>query len=315
MKNVFFASICRHWLLLVITIVLLTVVGWSCWNVWPFDRTDMLRSSCTIDGEALLYLRTGKDSVLLSRTPTHRQGVWANRHWWAPSCSGRLLTSVPVIPFFRRYGWPVSQQALREGIEDAADSLQDVLHRREIESKELAYYLRTHGVQDEGYDRIAQYSIEQKRMVDALRKLVHALNAIPAKAPLSLFVVEHDTAVCRDGDGQVMRMPCEPLAWSGHFDRSTRERVSAGNGSVWLRTADHATPSGACAVSLFPWTLRNNERKALTVVILPKDTLLVDNWLQHGRLSQPRMFAPDGASVFTKRGYCLGVSVKKEIVR
>lgn len=315
MKNVFFASICRHWLLLVITIVLLTVVGWSCWNVWPFDRTDMLRSSCTIDGEALLYLRTGKDSVLLSRTPTHRQGVWANRHWWAPSCSGRLLTSVPVIPFFRRYGWPVSQQALREGIEDAADSLQDVLHRREIESKELAYYLRTHGVQDEGYDRIAQYSIEQKRMVDALRKLVHALNAIPAKAPLNLFVVEHDTAVCRDGDGQVMRMPCEPLAWSGHFDRSTRERVSAGNGSVWLRTADHATPSGACAVSLFPWTLRNNERKALTVVILPKDTLLVDNWLQHGRLSQPRMFAPDGASVFTKRGYCLGVSVKKEIVR
>lgn len=315
MKNTFFASVRRHWLLLVIDVILLAVVGWTVWNVWPFDRADMLRSSCTIEGEALLYLRSGKDSLLLSRTPANRQGVWANRHWWAPSCSGRLLTSGPVIPFFERHEWPLSQKELRERLVTATDSLQKVLHRREIEAKELAYYLRTHGVQDEGYGRIARYAQEQKQEIDTLTKMVRALEHIPDNGQLKLFIVEHDTAVYRNADGRISRAACEPLVWTGNFDRSTRRMVAAGPQPVWLRTADHTTPPDIYAVSLFPWTLRSNEREALTVVLLPGDTLLIDSWLRHRQLLQPRMFAPDGAPVFTKHGYCLGISVKKKIAR
>lgn len=315
MKSRFLASIRRHWLLLAVTVVLSVMAGWTAWNVWPFDRTDMLQSTCRIDGEALLCLRTGKDSLLLNRTPTHRQGVWVNRHWWAPSGQGRLITSEPVVPFFKRYGWPAGQKELRERLAAVTDSLRTVLHRREIESKELAYYLRTHGVQDEGYGRIAQYATEQKRQTDTLSKLVKALEAIPENASLKLYMVEHDTVVWRDADGVVTRSVCEPRVWDGHDAGPEGKAETGGARPVWLRTVSHTTPSDVRAVSLFPWTLRSREREALTAVLLPHDTLLVDSWLRRRHLLQPRLFAPDGAPVFTRHGYCLGMAVGKEVVR
>lgn len=47
------------------------------------------------------------------------------------------------------------------------DSLSSLLNRKETERKELIYYLRSHGVIDEGYTQIATYANRQSKMTDS----------------------------------------------------------------------------------------------------------------------------------------------------
>lgn len=51
---------------------------------------------------------------------------------------------------------------------EGTDSLGRLLERKQVERKELIYYLRSHGVIDEGYTQIATYANAQRIETDSL---------------------------------------------------------------------------------------------------------------------------------------------------
>ena len=73
-------------------LLLAFALAWLIVRAFPASENDIRRSSCYVNGRSELCLFAHGDTLVLASDSVQIQGVWINRHWWWPSCDGRVLT-------------------------------------------------------------------------------------------------------------------------------------------------------------------------------------------------------------------------------
>jgi hypothetical protein len=308
MKSTIFKTLARHKWHILLPLLAIAIGAWALWRLLPASKNGMRHSTCLIDGEQALKLTIDSTSIILKRDSIHQQGTWVNRFWWLPSCLGRIVTVAPPVHLFHDKPWPKDHKALMSLLKSETDSLAKLYHYKVIEGKELAYYLRTHGVQDEGYNLIVSYSYRQKAETDSLGKLLKVLKAIKPKSSVSLVCSRTYKAWWVDRFKKYHEAEC----------LSSESAQPQTSGLLMLQTKDHLTPLGVNPMSRYPWiTMRNRKLFCVTLVRKPKeknyDALIVEGHAQYEKHDLPQLFAPQGAPVFTVRGCYAGTVDQREI--
>jgi hypothetical protein len=289
-----------RWRVYIVVILPLMLLFWLTCMALPATENDMRKSVCMLDGTATLCLSDGRHVADLQVHPVHQQGVWINRHWWWPSCDGRVLTLL-AFPSSRFTRIQPDTALMRQ-----RDSLSVALHRSTMVRKELEYYLRCHNVQDEGYNRIAAYSAWQKHQLDSLSSLNLAISKLGQRHLKFLYKCRF-TVSWYDDKGQLHRRSCRLL-------RIPADSVSL---PVIVHTDKAVIPWGCRAVKNVPWGV-SRHKEVITVTLSPDDnrrkdhTILTRGDYDRGqKIGVAHAFAQPGTAVFTLHGRFVGL-VDKE---
>lgn len=301
--------ITHYKILIVLILLFLTGAGWLIVRAMPATETDVRRSACYVDGNVSVCLVNGRDTAVLTSDSVHQQGVWINRHWWLASCDGRVLTLSPA-------------STLRaDAVPALCDSLSSLLSRKETERKELIYYLRSHGVIDEGYTPIATYASRQSKMTDSLKLRLKALHRIcpmdsaskqyKLKKKSRLIIKATYCVSWYNNANKLKKVTCDPITTP----------LTAKVSPLILHTHRSIKPWGVYAVRNVPWGAAVH-RKIVTARLVPTDTtapfhaiIVTGNYWQGHDHDLPRLFAVDGAPVFTRHGRFIGIIHGKEVLQ
>lgn len=303
--------ITHHKILSAIVLLCLIGIGWLIVRAMPASETELRRSTCYVDGTVSVCLVNGKDTAVLTCDSIHQQGVWINRHWWLASCDGRVLTLSP------------SSKLRAAEVPALCDSLSSLLNRKETERKELIYYLRSHGVIDEGYTQIATYANRQSKMTDSLKirlKELQRICPIDSNSTGKHFKLSKKSRLILKADycvkwynttNKLKHVTCDPIVTP----------LTAKVSPLIIHTHRSFKPWGVYAVRNVPWGAAEH-RKIVTVRLVPTEqsapfhSIIVSGkyWQGHNH-DLPRLFAIDGAPVFTKHGRFIGIIHGKEVLQ
>lgn len=311
-KRGYMAWSVRHWLLLILPVAVLAALVWLGVRIRPATESDMRRSACLVEGRVSLCLVADSDTVVLRSDSVRQQGVWINRHWWWPSCDGRVLTSLSPVPFQGRVGSLSSPDSLRRLFAVGADSLSRLLQRKETEGKELQYYLRSHGVIDEGYMQIAAYATAQQRETDSLRRFC---------ARIEEWGRRHDN---KGSVWHIVRRHEYRVSWHGRYDslltvacKPITTTLAHDGKPLVIHTLRSTKPWGAYAVRNVPWGAARH-KKVITATCLADSNhciLATGDYDSRWGHNLPRLFAADGSPVFTQHGRFIGIVLGREVVQ
>ena len=204
--------------------------------------------------------------------------IWVNRWALFPSCRGQLITPIPHVALGTDSLYTATQLHREEALykdmlayyqSDSKDAYTLSRHiseqQREIDN--LQYYLRVHGVQDEGYHDIRQHEQMLKKRLNYLKaeaqdsakhitEIKRCLSIIheAIKHPSKAHFTTHSTykVIYKNG-----KETCN--------QKLNLETERADNGYLLLQCTDHITPDSAKAVSITPWTHSVNEEDYIAV--------------------------------------------------
>lgn len=305
----------KYKLFILFILLVISALVWLIVRAMPATEDDLRRSTCFVNGRNYLCLVNGNDTIVLSADSVEQQGVWINRHWWWPSCDGRVLTMSPYNVAFKKIQ-PYNADSLKTLVNEGADSLSRLLQRKETERKELQYYLRSHGVIDEGYTQIAAYASKQTVETDSLKRRAERLLAVINKANGNKKALHWKllrkgvyNVSWYDGDDSLRTVSCKPIITSLKHIGSP----------VIVHTKRRIKPWGVYAVRNVPWGVAEHKkiisvRLSAADTITPRHAILVTGnyWRGHNH-DLPRLFALDGAPVFTQHGRFIGIISGKEV--
>ena len=184
-----------------------------------------------------------------------------------------------------------------------------MLKRKLVEQKELAYYLRSHGVIDEGYTQIATYASMQSRETDSLQRVYNKQKAFRYTQDAKLFHKGSYQVAWYDANGELQKTGCEPI-----YTPLTQLRQP-----VILHTFRSIKPWGVYAVRNVPWGV-SQHKKVLTVTLSAtgsaenyRAVLTKGIYEKHGEHNLPQLFAVDGSAVFTLHGRFIGIVSGKQV--
>lgn len=189
------------------------------------------------NADSTLYgIAFDKDSIsysTLAQWRRHLSGRFANRWAPLPSCGGRLVVDVPA-------GFHIAANAIGKAVLDnERTAIDSIVKTKDIENDELTYYLRVHGVQDEGYTMIARYHGRVDSALHRYRRLRLLLNKMQKGSNVTIRLQRDFTAVYTDDSGRVRREACTFVGQKGNRIR--------------LRLVSESTPSGV-RLYCWPWT-------------------------------------------------------------
>lgn len=299
----------RHKVGCITTLLLVAIGAVPLWRTLPATADDIRRSACLVNGSSQLCLISGRDTIVLHSDTVAQQGTWMNKHWWWPSCGGRVATIGQGIASLHHGSWNDSLP-LATQLAAFTDSIAQLLHRKSVEHKELEYYLRSHGVQDEGYTPIAQYAEQQIRETDSLRLFYNRLRKVS---------IDGHTRIARryllhvswyDEDGTLQHEVCRPsIVPAAHRGEP-----------IVVQTRNASKPWGVYAVRRMPWTTERQGRVITTCIAEHDSTRPYRALLVHGHSASGRthdlnaLFARDGSPLFNKYGRFVGI-VSKQIIK
>lgn len=292
----------HHWLITALLSVTLIIAGWLAWYVFPANEQDMRRSVCMVEGQWETCLVADSDTIVLYTDTVHQQGVWVEKClWWL--CGGvNVLTVWPKTDNAGTFPRHIQTDSMASYVSSFRDSVCTMLEQKRSERSELEYYLRSHGVQDEGYVRVAVYHEKQNEEIGALDSLCRQLMASKNRKNLHLIYIGRCHVSWCVRDGKWWQEVCRPVIINA--DSLPR--------TLMLRTASSQKPSGTYAVRQLPWAA-SQQGEILSVTLTDHDvaarqsTIIMQGELQNGKYQMPRLFAGDGCAIFTRRGQFVGV--------
>lgn len=292
------------------TVIIVAVAITMITRLFPASKDDLGRCVCHVDGYSQLCVTNGRDTVVVRQDSISQVGVWADKHWWWPSCRGRVLTVAQ--------GEPSTCEADRRNVDNieqkiniVTDSIKRIIARNEIEQKEINYYFRSHGVQDEGYMKIAQHAERQKKETDSLKRTFLILKKYKPRHGDTLKRRYLLWVSWRDRDGKLQTEKCK---------EAITDVACAGEPFV-VQTCQKTKPRGVYAVRNIPWRVcRKTNVITVTPVapnaVMKREAVLVPGRSVDGRLRDvPELFAQDGSPVFNAYGEFLGLVYKNRIAR
>lgn len=310
----------RWWMAGVMVALLVAAVTWRC---WPSTASTIRRSTCIVecrswyelsaDGKAVFFFqRLDGDSLPCSMAlrrdsawlVSRSAGCWVHRWPVIPSCLGRLVTAhADTLPVIDGDG-TATLAACRRAIGRR-------LARLKTDKDELDYFLRSHGVQDEGFPMVADYDERTTRELHLLRRVAARIDSLPATAHLALRRKAEYKVYFRDLRGRLHTRPC------------ARRAVSVDSTLALLQTAHRLTPIGAHAQALMPWSPPTDggivatahsglaEPQWAQVTTRPQ---IVAGTLHGGCHDLPRVLVADGEPVFSREGRFLGLAFKGRLI-
>ena len=302
-----------------VAILCVAVAAVCAWRLMPATAREMDGAQLVVertswheicaDGHPVLYFDDMRgDSVALGVTANRDSamhvdkmaGCWAEEYFLVPSCRGRVVCVDRRRPRKMTFGNGM------DAIGICRRSVETQLQTLDYQKSELDYYIRVHGVQDNGYQQIA--ALAQK--VDAAyRDVMRAKSIVDSLAKVGdvkLTVRSHNsyTAVYH-ADGKVCRSQM-------HMVRSDEHGAL-----TLLQTADHVTPDGVTAVRIAPWSFKFGRDVCSTGIGgLGEEGLACDTvWPSvvpghvsaAGKHDFPRVLATDGCAVYSLRGRFVGM--------
>ncbi len=102
---------------------------------------------------------------------------------------------------------------LRAIIRHSKDSLENRIAFLEATMDEMGYYLKVHGVQDEGYDMVAGHYTATEKEIASLRQLADALESIGPKAKVKVDHTYIQKAQARPGKPKEVFVACNGGRW------------------------------------------------------------------------------------------------------
>ena len=279
-------------------ILALLAAAWLTYRIWPDDGERALRAHTQITlcryyqigdkrGNQLYFAAIGKDSLLQELTwnaqkirsrDSHADGFWANRSWIYPSCGGRIIAIMPD-----------------EHTPAAADIPPSILITNQLRAEklklaklchlltELKYYLRVHGVQDEGYDIVAKYTTNALLRKDTLAKNIALLERMAKNPNITIRRADRYVTTYQTPDGKTAQTACRIVARGAHH-------------KLLLRTNDGKTPDGVKAISIMPWTtdtpgalsamtekIKKTARGSLTHGVIRRNSTLYRGEIRNGK--------------------------------
>lgn len=321
--RVFLHFISRHRRVSLAGFVALFVIGWLVWRYTPTHR-QMLHSTVIVkvqqwyelswEGKhSVFFTRVVGDSTLTglstdslaARSLSYSVGSWLD-HWaLVPSCNGRLVTSVPdsCAPDVRTATSLLIMEKNR---------LEGRLRKLHLQSNEIHYFLHSHGVQDEGFGSVAEYSAKidaRYKSAQALKKVLYTWNG---KTPLKLTPHSAYTLYYYN--------------WKDKPDSDHATLVaSSERGQLrLLQNESHTLPIGMSAVKPLPWTTLFSG-KALTVSYPGiNEPAFANVWLHPTLIPLPSrkdsvrispLLSGEGAPLFTEHGRFVGILSKGKMIK
>lgn len=310
----------RWWL--AATIILLTAAA-TMWRCWPSNEHTIRRSAavvecrswyeaCTED-HTLFYFQSLQADSLPCHAALRRDsawqvsrtaGCWVHRWPVIPSCLGRLVTAnTDTASAIAGNGRQVLNACLQ--------AMQRRIATLQTESDELNYFLRVHGVQDEGFPMIADYEERVSSELHTLKRILERIDSLPPSQPVHLRHKAEYMVYFRDLKGKLHTRPC------------ARRSVSADGRIALLQTGLRITPLGAHAQTIMPWApSTSGDILATAHGGLAEPTLaevktkpqIVPGHLHQAHHDLPRILVADGEPLFTTDGRFIGISVDGQLV-
>lgn len=311
-----------------VALIVLAVACVVAWQLVP-SSADAMRGSAVvveqtswqeirIDGKPRLYFSGCMgDSTLLGVTANrdsaahHRRmaGCWINRWSLLPSCMGRIATVYSAAPAVPRLG---ADSCI---VRMCRQSIATQLKTLKTQKSELDYYLRVHGVQDNGYQAIAALASRVNAAYADVSRAGRVLDSLTASGRHRLAVASATeyVAVYRGTDGKTLRTRLDRIG----ADPSAR--------MMTLQTVDGKTPDSASPLSVTPWVM--SHRRGILAVGFPglgenglecdtvSPVIMPGTWSADGSHDLPRLLVSDGSPVFTKKGRFIGIVSGNSILR
>lgn len=229
--------------LVALTVIIIGIL--ACQSLFPSEER-MHRSVAIVEGRhfyqieidgkpVIFFSNITADSTLAdvalrsdsAQTFTHRDtAIWVNRFPIIPSCKGCLLTRDNIDS--------ISIADTRIIVQRESERLDSLLLLMKKEKGELEYYLRVHGVQDEGYNMIADYKSLHDQRQERLTRAQALLQGIGTENRVFIRRVSTFRVLFNDTDGKQQQTAC-----------TIRQHDS---GYLLMQTTDCKTPEGVRSV-------------------------------------------------------------------
>lgn len=191
------------------------------WYQIEVEGKPLLYFSCIDTTEVLRTLSAKRDTAMLR---TRSFGHWANRHWWLPSCRGRIVSDMDSLS--------LPDIDMKKTLQKKAELVRKELRDIKTMEHEVDYFFSVHNVQDEGYMLV---TAEYERMLNEEQRLQGVLARLNEAISSPTTQIKHSgeyRAVYKDMSGKWQRDTCV-------FDGSL------------FRLKIRKKPEGARAVSFF----------------------------------------------------------------
>lgn len=246
-------------------------------------------------------------------------GCWINRWAFVSSCGGRILT---VDPF---YGEKDMLSAVNDNIGETIEKTllkaRKTADREKKRQDELDYYLNTHSVKDEGYNTMADYAESNKKDMNRLEKGIEILDRIKNKKGIMIRKNRYYTLLYPTAKGKAGKISCKKLV------DETKEMPK---GTMMLITENGFVSDDAYCV--YPikriFCLIPEKGDSITVAGIfglnngcSEKAAEQEPNVFKGRTTSlkthdiPELLAPEGAPLFNRNGFFIGISHEGGIMR
>ncbi len=317
-----FSPLFLRWAVASMTVIVIVAAAFA-WIVRPLDADSMRRNVSLVvvrswyeldcDGHAVAFFRDVQGDSLLVGPTLERDsavtvsmmaGCWVDRYIALPSCEGRLVTVTSCRP-----------DTVRRGVDSLVAHTRTALSRRiadmTLEQTELKYYVRVHGVQDNGYQEIAALSDRHAQLLDGDIRTLAVLDSLSPKKRYTLRRSVTYTAYVRTATGGTQVIDCRFVA------------ADTSSSAVLLRTARGKTPEQVSSVGVLPWSAADTARIVVPSYCgvgehIASDTaarcVIVGGRLDGAAHDLPAVLAVDGSPVFTVKGHFVGLTDGRRVI-
>lgn len=268
------------------------------------------------DDTTLCIVSTKKDSDVERKAMVC--GCWMNKYSFIPSCHGRILIANPFIK--KDDLLPTANKTIQGIIAKTITKNEKAVAYNRKREEELNYYLNTHNVKDEGYNTIASYAEENKKEKENLQNSITILKSLQQKGCVKIIRKSTYALLYATANNKTGRIFCTPL-----YDETTK----APKGVTVLQTQKEFMPKEANAIYRFDFFNLSPERndsisiagifglteKSTANAALQKPNIFKGKAVSPDKHDIPPLLAPEGAPIFSRRGYFIGINTQGGIAR
>lgn len=225
----------------------------------------------SLDGQAMFQL-SDNDNWTISRMSVNMQdttvahveqvtGTWLRRTF-QPFCRGRLMVAAADTSL-----WNTDKAArAAAALPDQREVLLRRIEAMEKRIEELQYFMKVHGVTDEGFNVVADWHQIATEELQNVRQVMEVLNDSTHLERMTVSLVQKYTLLHTNSAGQIQRIPC-------HIIKTAPEK-----GYCIVQTQNHWMPNPV-SPQYNSTAVRALRHQHDSLLRLPKDTLNASLWM------------------------------------
>lgn len=206
-------------ILILLSILLAMIASHLIWHLLPRSQGEIEKCQAIVEHRHIEKVFIGDSLLFVDVDTTINYGaVWVNRYQLLPSCRGRLLVENPGgrVETNKTKTKKNYQSDAEKVLNRKVEHLKTSIERQEKDLRETRYYLRSHGVQDEGFMIVAEHDEQEKLKNNVDKQLLTTLTNIKNTENVSIKAEDSFFVVYRDNNDRVVRERCKPT--NLHFE-------------------------------------------------------------------------------------------------